>query len=61
MIWLLFVGLKVLHEFGHAYACRLRGGEVPEMGVYLIAGTPCAYSWRQWRPSRQMSSCSFEP
>jgi putative peptide zinc metalloprotease protein len=42
-LWFTLVGMKVLHEFGHAYACRLRGGEVPEMGVYLIAGTPCAY------------------
>jgi putative peptide zinc metalloprotease protein len=42
-LWLTLVGMKVLHEFGHAYTCRLRGGEVPEMGVYLILGTPCAY------------------
>ncbi len=42
-LWFTLVGMKVLHEFGHAYACRMRGGEVPEMGVYLIAGTPCAY------------------
>lgn len=42
-LWFTLVGMKVLHEFGHAYTCRLRGGEVPEMGVYLIAGTPCAY------------------
>ncbi|MGP1273042.1 MAG: hypothetical protein ACTS22_06895 [Phycisphaerales bacterium] len=42
-LWLTLVGMKVLHEFGHAYACKLRGGEVPEIGVYLIAGTPAAY------------------
>lgn len=35
--------LKVFHEFGHAYACRIFGGAVPEMGVILIAGAPCAY------------------
>jgi putative peptide zinc metalloprotease protein len=43
LIWLTLIVLKVLHEFGHAYACRLLGGHVPEMGVYLILGTPCAY------------------
>ncbi|MEO1584187.1 MAG: HlyD family efflux transporter periplasmic adaptor subunit [Planctomycetota bacterium] len=42
-MWFTLVFMKVLHEFGHAYACRRLGGEVPEMGVYLIAGTPCAY------------------
>ncbi len=35
--------LKVVHEFGHAYACKLRGGAVPEMGVFLIVFTPFAY------------------
>ncbi|MCH7701788.1 MAG: hypothetical protein IID37_08875, partial [Planctomycetes bacterium] len=35
--------LKVLHEFGHAFACKRFGGHVPEMGVYLIIFTPCAY------------------
>lgn len=42
-LWFTLVGMKILHEFGHAYTCRLRGGEVPEIGVYLIMGTPCAY------------------
>jgi putative peptide zinc metalloprotease protein len=35
--------LKVWHELGHAYACRIYGGAVPEMGMILIAGTPAAY------------------
>ncbi|MEM8758341.1 MAG: hypothetical protein AAGF47_11230, partial [Planctomycetota bacterium] len=42
-LWITLVGMKVLHEFGHAYTCRIRGGEVPEMGVFLLAGTPAAY------------------
>ncbi len=42
-VWLTLVLLKVVHEFGHAYACKLRGGRVPEMGVFLILGTPFAY------------------
>jgi len=43
LLWLTLIGLKVFHEFGHAYACRHYGGHVPEMGVYLILFTPCAY------------------
>ena len=42
-MWLALVSLKVIHEFGHAYACKVLGGEVPEIGAYFIAGTPCAY------------------
>lgn len=42
-MWFSLVVLKVIHEFGHAYACKIFGGEVPEIGVYLIMGTPCAY------------------
>lgn len=57
LIWLALIVLKVLHEFGHAYACKHYGGYVPEMGVYLILFTPCAYvdataSWgftRRWQ------------
>ncbi len=42
-MWFALVSLKVIHEFGHAYACKVFGGEVPEIGAYFIAGTPCAY------------------
>ncbi|MEM7476194.1 MAG: hypothetical protein AAF483_14460 [Planctomycetota bacterium] len=38
-----FFGLKVLHEFGHGYACKNFGGRVPEMGCKLIVGMPLAY------------------
>jgi putative peptide zinc metalloprotease protein len=40
---LLLCVLKVIHELGHAYACKLYGGNVPEMGLIFILGTPCAY------------------
>ena len=43
ILWGLLVGLKVIHEFGHAYACKHLGGNVPEMGAYFIVFTPCAY------------------
>jgi putative peptide zinc metalloprotease protein len=42
-LWATLVGLKTVHEFGHAYACRRFGGPVPEMGVALVLTTPCAY------------------
>jgi putative peptide zinc metalloprotease protein len=42
-LWLTFVGLKIWHELGHGYACKLFGGAVPEMGMMLIIGTPAAY------------------
>ncbi len=43
LLALTLVTLKLLHELGHAYACKHLGGAVPEMGVYLIVGAPCAY------------------
>lgn len=50
-LWIALVGLKVLHEFGHAYASKRFGAAVPEMGVQMIMLTPCAYvdagaSWK---------------
>ncbi len=42
-LWVLLIGLKMIHEFGHAYACKLFGGHVPQMGAYFICFTPCAY------------------
>ncbi len=35
--------LKGVHELGHGYACRYYGGRVPEMGLFFIVFTPCAY------------------
>jgi len=43
LLVILLIGLKVIHEFGHAYACKLFGGKVPEMGVFFMLLTPCAY------------------
>ena len=34
---------KVLHEFGHALACKHFGGECREMGVMVLVFTPCLY------------------
>lgn len=43
LIWITLIGLKVFHEMGHAYACKHYGGQVPEMGAFLVLFTPCAY------------------
>ncbi len=40
---ILLVVLKGVHELGHAWACRHFGGPVPEMGVFFVVFTPCAY------------------
>jgi len=51
--WLLVVigSVKVLHELGHALACKHFGGEVRELGLMLLVFSPCLYcdvsdSWR---------------
>ncbi len=40
---LAIVGLKVLHELGHAMVAKRLGAEVPEMGILLLAFLPCLY------------------
>lgn len=39
----LFVVMKFCHEFGHAYAVKLWGGEVHEMGITLLLFMPVPY------------------
>ncbi len=51
VLWIALVGLKILHEFGHAYAAKKYGASIPEMGIQMIMMTPCAYvdagaSWK---------------
>ncbi len=48
VIW---VVLKIVHELGHAIACRRMGGDVHEAGIVLVLFTPLAFvdvtsSWR---------------
>lgn len=42
-LWITFVGLKFLHELGHAFACRRFGGECHEMGIMLLVLIPTPY------------------
>lgn len=43
LLYLALAITKALHEFGHAYACRRYGKEVPEMGVMLLVMNPLPY------------------
>ena len=38
-----FVGTKLLHEFGHAIACRRLGVRCGKFGVILFCGVPCPF------------------
>lgn len=59
LVWMAvaFAAAKVLHEFGHALACKHFGGECHEMGLMLLLFMPCMYcnvtdSWMlqsRWR------------
>lgn len=40
VVWAL---VKVCHEFGHAWACRSRGGQVSSIGVMLLVLLPIPY------------------
>ncbi len=45
LIWIAvaIAGSKILHEFGHGLTCKHFGGECHELGVMLLAFTPCLY------------------
>lgn len=43
LLWLAFPVLKLFHEFGHAFATKVWGGEVHEMGITLLVLTPVPY------------------
>ena len=43
LLWLTYPVVKLLHEFGHAFATRVWGGEVHEMGIMLLALMPLPY------------------
>jgi putative peptide zinc metalloprotease protein len=43
LVWLIFPFVKILHELGHAFATKIWGGEVHEMGITLLVLTPVPY------------------
>lgn len=43
LLWLLFPIVKAVHEFAHALAVKMWGGEVHEMGITLLVLVPVPY------------------
>src|SRR6185503_20228443 len=43
LLWFLFPVIKALHEFGHAFAVKVFGGEVHEMGIMILVLSPVPY------------------
>ncbi|MBN1006130.1 hypothetical protein [Amphritea pacifica] len=43
LIWLVYPFVKLIHEFGHAYALKRWGGEVHEMGLMFLIFMPIPY------------------
>ena len=43
IIWLIFPLIKAFHELGHAYATKLWGGEVHEIGIIFLVFIPVPY------------------
>ncbi|MDH3535838.1 MAG: hypothetical protein OER87_08840 [Gammaproteobacteria bacterium] len=61
--WLLYPLVKGLHELGHAYATRIWGGVVHEMGVMLLVLFPVPYvdssaAHRFASKNRRMAVCA---
>lgn len=43
VLWLSYPFVKLLHEFGHAFAAKRWGGEVHEMGIMFLVFMPVPY------------------
>lgn len=43
ILWMVYPFVKALHELGHAYAVKVWGGEVHEMGIMLLVLMPIPY------------------
>jgi putative peptide zinc metalloprotease protein len=43
LTWLCYPFIKLVHEFAHAFAVKVQGGEVREMGVRVLFLTPVPY------------------
>lgn len=57
LTWLLFIGVKILHEFGHGLTAKRCGAEVHEMGFMFILFTPYLFcnvsdAWRAGKAAR---------
>ena len=43
LLYLTFIFIKLIHELGHAFACRRFGGEVHELGLMFLVLVPTPY------------------
>ncbi len=43
LLYATFVVIKLIHELGHAFACRRFGGECHELGIMLLVLVPTPY------------------
>ncbi len=43
LLWLIYPVVKAFHELGHAYAVKIWGGEVHEIGIMLLVLIPVPY------------------
>ena len=43
LLWVCFPVVKLMHELGHAYVAKARGGEVHDMGILLLVFMPVPY------------------
>lgn len=43
LMLLIFIAIKLVHEFAHAFAVKMWGGEVHEMGITLLVLVPVPY------------------
>ena len=48
-LWAVFVFVKLIHELGHAFACRRFGGECHELGIMFLVLHPHAVRRRVHR------------
>ena len=43
LLWFIYPLVKAIHELGHAYATKIYGGEVHEIGIMLLVFVPVPY------------------
>jgi putative peptide zinc metalloprotease protein len=43
LLWCVSIVVVCIHELGHAYTCKIFGGQVNEMGFMLLYFQPCFY------------------
>src|SRR4029077_19686187 len=43
LLWFVYPIVKAIHELGHAYATKIFGGEVHEVGVMFLVFVPVPY------------------